>query len=94
MEHDWMTGKDCCCKDNDPWTGRCWVCLNIVDGGLGVCKRCRGCEGTLTTECCGRELTDEEERRIYEVGDLDFKDGRWVNELNYPRLNKEDEHVR
>jgi len=57
----------------------------FCDGGLFACTVCGGFEGTLTTECCGRKLTKEEEDRIYNKADLDFKDGKWVNEPNYPR---------
>lgn len=74
MEHVWVTGDDCTC-DGDR---RCWVCLNVVDGGLGVCKVCGGMEGDLTTECCGRKITKEESDLIYKEGVLDFKDGQWV----------------
>lgn len=57
----------------------------FCDGGLFACTVCGGFEGTLTTECCGRKLTEEEEDRIYNKANLDFKNGQWVNEPNYPR---------
>lgn len=46
-------------------------------GGLAHCIVCHGFEGTLTTECCGRKLTEEEEDKIYKQGTLDFKNGNW-----------------
>jgi hypothetical protein len=59
----------------------------FCDGGLGYCAVCGGFEGTLTTDCCGRKLTPNEEDRIYRKGNLDFKDGKWVDTPNYPRSN-------
>ncbi len=49
----------------------------VCGGSLGFCTTCKGGEGDLTTECCGRPLTSEESYRIYKVGDLDFIDGKW-----------------
>lgn len=57
----------------------------ICEGGLSCCTVCGGFEGTLTTDCCGRQITEDEERRIYDDGALDFRNGEWVNEPNYPR---------
>lgn len=54
----------------------CFIC----DGGLVACTVCGGLEGSLTTECCGRRLTQEEDDRIYKEKNLDFKNGQWVNE--------------
>ncbi len=54
-------------------------------GGLALCTVCDGFEGTLTTECCGRKITDEEGYQIYKLGNLDFRNGQWVNEPNFPR---------
>ncbi|MFA5313869.1 MAG: hypothetical protein WC375_11255 [Methanomassiliicoccales archaeon] len=51
----------------------CWFC----DGGLAVCTVCNGAEGTLTTECCGRPITKDEEHLIYKEGTLDFVAGAW-----------------
>jgi hypothetical protein len=76
MEH---TQYKCTC--NHPG---CMFC----DGGLFHCTVCNGFEGTLTTECCGRKLTEEEEHRIYNEGNLDYKGGEWVGEPNYPRSAK------
>lgn len=55
----------------------------FCDGGLASCIICGGFEGTLTTECCGRKITKEEEHKIYDEGSLDFKDGQWVNQPTY-----------
>lgn len=57
----------------------------FCDGGLGYCTVCGGFEGSLTTDCCGRKITEDEEHRIYNEGTLDFRGGQWVNEPNYPR---------
>lgn len=51
----------------------------FCSGGLAFCTVCGGAEGTLTTECCGRKITKEEEDRIYKQGDLDFRDGKWIS---------------
>ena len=67
-EHTWAVHKDC-----GNWS--CPICV----GGLGFCIVCGGAEGTLTTECCGRKITKEEEDRIYKQGNLDFRDGKWVD---------------
>ncbi len=52
------------------------------EGNLASCTTCKGAEGSLTTECCGRPITEEEVHRIYEVGDLDFVDGKWRTKNN------------
>lgn len=49
----------------------------LVQENLAFCTVCKGGEGSLTTECCGRIITTEEENRIYNIGDLDFIDGAW-----------------
>lgn len=71
MEHKYFK-----CKCNEPY---CMYC----DGGLGLCTICGGAEGTLTTDCCGRRITHEEEDRIYKQCNLDFRDGEWVNKPSY-----------
>jgi len=76
MEHKYAT---CNCGE-DP--------CNICGGGLQFCTICHGAEGSLTTDCCGRPLTEEEERLIYEEGVLDYVAGEWVNKANYPRSPK------
>ena len=55
-------------------------------GGLAFCTVCKGAEGSLTTDCCGRPITEEEEYKIYNLGILDFRDGKWVNKPNYRRV--------
>lgn len=69
----------CHCSGERP----CQFC----DGGLFACTVCGGFEGTLTTDCCGRKLTEDEERRIYHSGTLDFRAGRWVKKPNFPRTS-------
>lgn len=49
----------------------------VSDGNLAFCTTCKGGEGSLTTDCCGRPLTPEEENRIYHIGNLDYVDGEW-----------------
>ena len=65
-EHIWEKHINC-----SNWS--CPICV----GGLGFCTICGGMEGTLTTECCGRPITEEESNRIYKLGNLDFIDGEW-----------------
>ncbi len=49
----------------------------LVNENLASCTTCKGGEGSLTTECCGRPITEEESYRIYNLGTLDFIDGKW-----------------
>ena len=63
----------------------CYIC----ESGLGACDVCNGFEGTLTTDCCGRPITEEETKQIYEDGTLDFRDGKWVNLPNFTRFDGE-----
>lgn len=71
MKHIYHTCGATC---DDP--GRCQYC----DGGLSWCITCGGAEGSLTTDCCGRKITADEETRIYNLGVLDYRDAQgWVN---------------
>ncbi len=65
-EHTWEKHENC-----NNWS--CPICV----GGLRFCTTCKGGEGSLTTECCGRPITEEEEHKIYKLGTLDFIDGEW-----------------
>ena len=65
-KHTWY---ECKCNNHG-----CQFC----DGGLGLCTVCNGAEGTLTTECCGRKITEEEKEKIYTLQSLDFVDGVWI----------------
>lgn len=56
--------------------------IELVDGDLAFCTTCKGGEGELTTECCGRPMTEEELNRVYKIGNLDFIGGRWVKKEN------------
>ena len=49
----------------------------VCNDTLAFCTVCKGGEGSLTTECCGRPITPDEEEHIYEIGDLDFINGKW-----------------
>ena len=51
----------------------------FCDGGLSWCTICDGFEGTLTKECPGVRMTEEEQDAVYKTGTLDFKDGKWYN---------------
>jgi hypothetical protein len=55
----------------------CMVC----NGGLSLCTICGGAEGSLTTDCPGKQLTGKEQDKIY-AGSLDFRDGSWVSAPN------------
>lgn len=59
---------DCNCHEVN-----CCYC----EGGLAFCTVCKGGEGSLTSECCGRPLTEVEEDQIYNKESLDFKRGQW-----------------
>jgi len=52
----------------------------FCNGGLGLCTVCGLAEGELTTHCPGRPATEEEADRIYNLGNLDFRFGAWVDE--------------
>lgn len=67
MKHTWY-------KYPKPHDAGCMFC----QGGLRHCTVCGGFEGTLTTDCCGRKITADEERRIYDLGTLDYRRGAWV----------------
>ncbi len=49
---------------------------NVCEGGLGWCTVCGGAEITLTTDCPGVKLTEEQEIAITN-GELDFRVGKW-----------------
>lgn len=70
MNHDFYTSKDI--KPDDTW-GQ----LNIVDGGLALCKVCGELEGGLPTECPGERISHERGQEIYR-GEIDFINGAWV----------------
>lgn len=53
--------------------------IELVNENLAFCTVCKGGEGDLTTECCGRPMTEEEHNRVYKVGDLDFINGKWID---------------
>jgi hypothetical protein len=72
MKHVARVPEDCRCGGH---TGRCGIC----DFGLIVCVRCNGAEAGMTTECCGRPITEEEQELIAR-GDLDFEMGVWFKD--------------
>ena len=40
------------------------------------CEVCGGAEGELTTECCGRKMTEQEKLSVIRA-ELDFVNGKW-----------------
>lgn len=58
------------CKD--PYCRGCVFCA----GGLYACEVCRGGEATMTTQCCGRKLTDDEQDQVA-AHRIDFLRNRW-----------------
>ena len=65
-------------------------CIELVRGELAFCTVCKGGEGELTTECCGRPMTEEERKRVYEIGDLDFVNNKWmVKEIKCVNMEKQ-----
>lgn len=55
--------------------GTCNSCV------LFWCEVCNGAEGSLTTDCCGRKLTEKEENLVM-TRQLDFIGGIWVKSEN------------
>ena len=49
----------------------------ICEGGLFLCKNCGLAEGSLTTECPGRQVKEKTAQMVYE-GKVDFQDGKWL----------------
>lgn len=47
------------------------------EDGLLHCKVCGGAEGTLPAECPGERMLDDVASRVW-AGELDYRDGRWV----------------
>lgn len=59
-----------------------WTCQFCV-GGLSACTVCGGFEGTLTRQCPGREMTEQELDAVYSQ-DLEFINNRWYIEKEDP----------
>jgi hypothetical protein len=62
LSHDYDTCRPGC--DN----ASCMICI----GGLSLCKRCGGGEGSLPTNCPGVRMTKEQEDKVY-AGELDYR---------------------
>lgn len=77
--------------DHNYFECNCWKtgCM-FCDGGLQACNICRGGEGSLTTDCPGRPITEAEELLIYNRAILDFRNGEWVYKSNYQRYYKKE----
>lgn len=48
------------------------------DGGLLLCTRCGGLEGSLPSQCPGQRMARSTEEAVY-AGYLEFRDGVWIN---------------
>lgn len=66
MDHTWFKCEQPC------HNSYCQFC----EGGLGLCTVCKAFEGSLTTECPGHVVTEEDQQLVY-TSVLDFKDGHW-----------------
>jgi len=60
------------CNDPD-CGGTCFACT------LSWCRVCGGAEGSLSSECPGRQLTQKEADAIY-AKTLDYINGTWIVE--------------
>ena len=57
-------------------SGDCDGCM-FCNGGLWACTVCGGLEGGMPSTCPGESMTAEQSDAVY-AGDLDFRDGKWV----------------
>jgi hypothetical protein len=48
-------------------------------GGLWGCSVCMGLEGSMPSECPGTKMSYERAQEVY-LGEIDFRNGQWVNE--------------
>lgn len=64
MKHTKMECKDDPCNEEHE-RDRCNVC------NLFICSVCGGAEGSLTTDCCGRTIQEDEAENIMS-GKLDY----------------------
>lgn len=76
MRHKFRSFEDCPKTCNE--YGTCPIC----NGGISHCKVCDLAEGSLTTECPGEPCSAEKGDRVY-AGEIDFKDGRWINGTSF-----------
>lgn len=53
---------------------------SMCRGGLLLCTVCKSLGKEQPTECPGREMTSDECDQVY-AGDLDYKNGIWVDGL-------------
>ena len=60
MKHKYLEHKNCTITN-------CIIC----DGGLSLCTKCNGFEGSLTTDCPEEKLSDSVIGSIYK-GEIDF----------------------
>lgn len=51
-------------------------CCNVCDGGLTICARCGGAEGSLTTHCPGEPVSFDRDQNVYD-GKIDYYQGQW-----------------
>lgn len=81
FKHPQMDEKSChiwyvCPPGNHDGDLDCGVHCMFCEGGLSLCIVCGGGEGSLTTQCPGRQMTEDELDRVYGFL-LDFNHNRW-----------------
>lgn len=61
-------------------TSRYCTGCHLCHGGLALCSRCGGAEGSLPTDCPGERMSEEQDKAVY-AGELDWRrETGWVNE--------------
>ena len=79
MKHEYVEHENC-------YKVVCMIC----DGGLALCSKCGGLEGSLTTDCPGGILSETTINKVYE-GEFDFRAGiGWVQKpsIHSPAYNR------
>lgn len=56
-----------------------WYGCQFCDGGLFACTVCDSFEGATTSDCPGYRMSLYQKTCVYR-GELDFRNGEWVNE--------------
>lgn len=57
------------------------VCRGCPACNTRECSACRLVDASLTTDCCGQEVTATAHGKICE-GKLDYREGKWINAPN------------
>lgn len=50
---------------------------NFCEGGLWACDVCGGLEGSMPTQCPGKQMTGDQRDAVYR-GQLDYRDHGWA----------------